>query len=141
MTHSNIFFWMIILMSSIKLISSLEKFWSIHHIGNHRSLSWSIWFGVLCIVHTYQGDGYKKSDGCFHYSDFNIAEQAVCQAIAVLAVPISWWGGDSWLSNYAYRMEMDVWLFATATLILFSMPCSQSFGKVSALPMLIRWIR
>ena len=39
---------------------------------------------------------------------------------AVLAVPISWWGGDTWLSNYAYRIEIDGWLFATATLIVFS---------------------
>jgi putative ABC transport system permease protein len=39
---------------------------------------------------------------------------------AILAVPISWWGGDTWLSNYAYRIEIDGWLFATATLIVFS---------------------
>jgi putative ABC transport system permease protein len=39
---------------------------------------------------------------------------------AILAVPISWWGGDTWLSNYAYHIEIDGWLFAIATLIVFS---------------------
>jgi putative ABC transport system permease protein len=39
---------------------------------------------------------------------------------AILAVPISWWGGDTWLDNYAYRIEIDWTLFVGATLIVFS---------------------
>jgi ABC-type antimicrobial peptide transport system permease subunit len=35
----------------------------------------------------------------------------------VLAVPIAWYAGDWWLKDYAYRLPLSGWLFATAGII------------------------
>jgi len=39
---------------------------------------------------------------------------------SVLAVPISWLLADSWLDNYAYRMELDSWIFMLAAIMVFA---------------------
>ncbi|HEY0611668.1 MAG TPA: ABC transporter permease, partial [Chitinophaga sp.] len=36
---------------------------------------------------------------------------------AVLAFPLAWWLMDQWLSNYAYRININIWVFAVAGLI------------------------
>jgi putative ABC transport system permease protein len=32
----------------------------------------------------------------------------------VIAFPVAWWAMDSWLRNYAYRIEISWWIFAVA---------------------------
>ncbi len=34
----------------------------------------------------------------------------------VLALPISWWGMNTWLDDFAYRIELKWWMFAIASL-------------------------
>jgi predicted permease len=36
---------------------------------------------------------------------------------AVLAFPLAWWVMDRWLSNYAYRINISIWVFVAAMLI------------------------
>lgn len=36
---------------------------------------------------------------------------------AVLAFPLAWWMMDKWLSNYAYRINISIWVFAAAGFI------------------------
>ena len=38
---------------------------------------------------------------------------------AVVGVPIVWWGGNQWLSNYAYRIKLDAWVFIIPVLSVF----------------------
>jgi len=34
-----------------------------------------------------------------------------------IAFPISWWAMDSWLRNFAYRVNISWWIFLVAGLI------------------------
>ncbi|WP_373515241.1 ABC transporter permease [Persicitalea sp.] len=35
----------------------------------------------------------------------------------VIAVPVAWWAVDSWLQDFAYRIDIDAWLFVAAGLL------------------------
>ncbi|MEP4093162.1 ABC transporter permease [Reichenbachiella sp.] len=35
---------------------------------------------------------------------------------AAIAIPLSWWGGNLWLDNYAYRTPLSAWLFIASLL-------------------------
>lgn len=37
---------------------------------------------------------------------------------AALAIPLCWWGGEQWLSNYAYAADLSIWLFLLPILIV-----------------------
>lgn len=37
---------------------------------------------------------------------------------SAIAVPIAWWAADSWLSNFAYRTPMSVWVFVAGGVFL-----------------------
>jgi len=37
---------------------------------------------------------------------------------SAIAVPIAWWAADSWLSNFAYRTPMSVWVFIAGGVFL-----------------------
>ncbi|WP_257666725.1 ABC transporter permease [Parapedobacter tibetensis] len=32
----------------------------------------------------------------------------------VVAIPLAWWAGNSWLADFAYRMDLSWWIFALA---------------------------
>lgn len=36
---------------------------------------------------------------------------------ALLASPLAWWAMHNWLNNFAYRIEINLWLFVAAGLI------------------------
>jgi predicted permease len=36
----------------------------------------------------------------------------------IIAVPVAWYMGNQWLQNYAYRIQIEWWLFAAAGLIV-----------------------
>jgi putative ABC transport system permease protein len=36
----------------------------------------------------------------------------------LIAVPIAWWGAHSWLNNYAYRVNLEVWTFLAGGFIM-----------------------
>jgi len=40
----------------------------------------------------------------------------VCIAI-ILAIPLAWWAMQNWLENFAYRINIDLWVFFIAGLI------------------------
>ncbi|MEM8898464.1 MAG: ABC transporter permease [Bacteroidota bacterium] len=35
---------------------------------------------------------------------------------AVLAIPVAWWGGQQWLSNFAYKTDISPWIFVLPVL-------------------------
>ncbi|MEM6768153.1 MAG: ABC transporter permease [Bacteroidota bacterium] len=35
---------------------------------------------------------------------------------AVLAIPLAWWGGQQWLSNFAYKTHISMWVFVLPVL-------------------------
>ena len=35
----------------------------------------------------------------------------------IIATPLSWFGMNKWLENYAFRVEIEWWMFAIAALI------------------------
>ncbi|MEM7513730.1 MAG: ABC transporter permease [Bacteroidota bacterium] len=35
---------------------------------------------------------------------------------AVLAIPVAWWGGQQWLSNFAYKTHISAWVFVLPVL-------------------------
>lgn len=39
---------------------------------------------------------------------------------AVVAIPLIWWAGSEWLLQYAYRVELDVWVFAIPVLLVMA---------------------
>jgi predicted permease len=52
---------------------------------------------------------------------------------AVLAFPLAWWVMDQWLSNYAYRIHISIWVFVAAMLIaVFIALVTISFQAVKA---------
>lgn len=37
----------------------------------------------------------------------------------VIAVPITWWGSQKWLENFAYKTSIDAWIFLAGGVIMF----------------------
>lgn len=37
---------------------------------------------------------------------------------AMIASPIAWWAMNTWLENYPYRISLNIWMFATAGLLV-----------------------
>lgn len=37
---------------------------------------------------------------------------------AAVGIPLAWWGGKQWLSNYAYRIELNAWVFILPVLLV-----------------------
>jgi putative ABC transport system permease protein len=42
--------------------------------------------------------------------------QLVCVAI-IIAVPFAWWAMNSWLQAFAYRIDVEWWMFLAAGLL------------------------
>ncbi|CAN5585826.1 ABC transporter permease [soil metagenome] len=56
----------------------------------------------------------------------------------VIAVPITWWGSHQWLNNFAYKTNMDVWIFFAGGIIMFLMAliilCIRGFKAATVNP-------
>jgi putative ABC transport system permease protein len=56
----------------------------------------------------------------------------------VIAVPITWWGSHKWLNNFAYKTNMDVWIFFAGGIIMFLMAliilCIRGFKAATVNP-------
>ena len=56
----------------------------------------------------------------------------------VIAVPITWWGSNKWLNNFAYKTDMDVWVFLAGGIIMFLMAliilCIRGFKAATVNP-------
>lgn len=37
----------------------------------------------------------------------------------IVGVPLIWWGGNEWLSNYAYRVNLNIWVFLLPVISFF----------------------
>lgn len=37
----------------------------------------------------------------------------------LVGIPLIWWGGNQWLSNYAYRVQLNIWVFVLPVLSFF----------------------
>ncbi|MBX2871605.1 MAG: ABC transporter permease [Saprospiraceae bacterium] len=37
----------------------------------------------------------------------------------IVGIPLIWWGGNEWLANYAYRVQLDLWVFVLPVLSFF----------------------
>jgi putative ABC transport system permease protein len=37
---------------------------------------------------------------------------------SLVALPIAWWMMDKWLQDFAYRTDLQIWMFAGSTLML-----------------------
>ena len=62
----------------------------------------------------------------------------VVMIAAVLALPLAWWAMTEWLSNYAVRIDLNVWIFvvpvAAITLIALVTVSFQTFRSAIANP-------
>ena len=38
----------------------------------------------------------------------------------IIAAPLAWWGMQRWLQDFAYRIQINWWVFALAALIAFA---------------------
>ncbi len=56
----------------------------------------------------------------------------------VISVPVAWWGAHKWLENFAYRTNINWWIFLLGGLIMFVMAliilCMRTFKAASANP-------
>lgn len=57
---------------------------------------------------------------------------------SVIAFPVAWWAMNSWLENFAYRIDLAWWMFALASGVAFTIAiltiCTQAFRAASANP-------
>ncbi len=37
----------------------------------------------------------------------------------IIAFPVSWWGMNKWLQDFAYRINIEWWVFAVAGIVAF----------------------
>ena len=62
----------------------------------------------------------------------------VVMIAAVLALPLAWWAMREWLSNYAVRIDLNVWIFvipvAAITMIALATVSFQTFRSAIANP-------
>ena len=69
---------------------------------------------------------------------FNSQIMRVLIASSLIALPLSWWGVNKWLSGYPYRCPMHWWVFAVGVIIIFIIVCLmvtlQSFRAASENP-------
>jgi predicted permease len=56
----------------------------------------------------------------------------------VIAVPIAWWAGYKWMENFAYKTNINAWIFIAGGAIMFIMAliilCIRTFRAASANP-------
>jgi putative ABC transport system permease protein len=56
----------------------------------------------------------------------------------LIAMPIAWWGSQKWLENFAYRIDLSWWIFASggAVLLCFALAvlCFRTFRAAAANP-------
>jgi putative ABC transport system permease protein len=56
----------------------------------------------------------------------------------IIAIPLAWWGGHTWLQNFAYKTNISVWVFLSGGLIMFAMAlivlCIRTFKAANANP-------
>ena len=51
----------------------------------------------------------------------------------LIAIPVAWWAVDSWLQDFAYRIDIDAWLFLAAGLLAVGIAqLTVSFQSVKA---------
>ena len=51
----------------------------------------------------------------------------------VIALPVAWWIGDSYLENFAYRISLSLWIFASAALIVTVLTlCTVGYQAIKA---------
>ena len=50
---------------------------------------------------------------------------------ALVGIPIVWWGGNQWLNNYAYRIELNAWIFLVPVLTVFLITALIVFSQSS----------
>jgi putative ABC transport system permease protein len=52
---------------------------------------------------------------------------------ALIALPVSWWAMNNWLKNFAFRIDIEWWVFAVAGLAaLFIALITVSFQAIKA---------
>ncbi|HEX7757187.1 MAG TPA: FtsX-like permease family protein, partial [Niabella sp.] len=52
---------------------------------------------------------------------------------SLIAFPVAWWGMNRWLQNFAYRVSISWWIFATAGLIALTIAVvTVSFQAIKA---------
>jgi len=64
--------------------------------------------------------GIRKVLGASVYSIVHLLSKDFLKLVfasLVIAIPIAWYFMDSWLSNFAYHIELDWWVFAVAGLL------------------------
>jgi putative ABC transport system permease protein len=85
--------------------------------------------------------GIRKVLGASVYSIVHLLSKDFLKLVfasLIIAIPIAWYFMNSWLSNFAYHIKLDWWVFAVAGLlavaIAFVTVCLQSFRAALANP-------
>jgi predicted permease len=56
----------------------------------------------------------------------------------IIAIPLAWWGGHTWLQNFAYKTNISAWIFLSGGLIMFAMAlvvlCIRTYKAANANP-------
>jgi hypothetical protein len=82
-------------------------------------LPWFAWIGYLYNNATHQRNRRKKNIGrqraTDRYNDLKDFIGLVLLAF-VIATPLAWLGMHKWLENFAYRTDINWWIFAASGL-------------------------
>ena len=70
-----------------------------------------------------QRDRHPQSAWCFRVRQVLLLVSAEFLSLIVIAfiisIPVTWWAMSKWLQDYAYRINISVWVFAIAGIIAF----------------------
>jgi hypothetical protein len=94
-------------------------YFSLCHSCHHYCRPRVVWPLCICDGTAYKRDRYPQSIGCFVQQLLLLVSKEFLLLVGIafiISIPVTWWAMHAWLQDFAYRININIWVFAIAGL-------------------------